>query len=216
MVVLAVLVLMVLVSVHATALNVRVKRRPGDQPPQGECSNFWLGGISKLHFYTCCNNLDEGPHPYCDGRTYQRASKESYCKPGGFDGGNGKQHESYRCGGCDGQTQVAKKCEPWPSLDVVGTCWVFTKCFTDYCEERYRLKGLNLAVGDGSRMPDTCYNGKCDVGETTDNCPVDCCYKKNKHCTWSNKCVPQFCATPSCENGCDGILILLGLQPSTS
>ncbi|XP_046557304.1 uncharacterized protein LOC124266548 [Haliotis rubra] len=204
MVIMVALALTTLASVHATSPNVRVKRRPVDQPHEGMCSNFWWGGISKVHFYTCCNNLDEGPNPYCDGRTYHRASNGSYCKPGGFDGGNGEQHESYRCGGCDGQARVAEKCEPWPSLDVVGTCWVFTKCFTDFCEKRYRVNGLNLAVRDRPGMPDTCYNGKCDVGETTDNCPVDCCYTKNKQCTWGNKCTQLFCATPSCGVGWSG------------
>ncbi|XP_071098044.1 uncharacterized protein [Haliotis cracherodii] len=205
MVGLAVIVLAVLVSVQSAPRHVRVNRRPGDHPPEGECSNFWMGGISKVHFYTCCNNLDEGPQPYCAGRTYQRASTESYCKPGGYDGGNGKQRDSYRCGGCDGQTQVAVKCKPPPILDVVGTCWVFTKCFTDYCEERYRVNELNFTL-DVSRMPDTCYNGVCDAGETTDNCPVDCCYKKNpSQCTWNTKCVPQFCGTPACQCGGEGV-----------
>ncbi|XP_067653655.1 uncharacterized protein [Haliotis asinina] len=206
MVILAVIVLTTLVSVHANSPHVRVKRRPVDQPPAGTCSNFWWGGKSKVHFYTCCNNLNES-RPYCDGRTYHRASNESYCKSGGFDGGDGEQHGSYRCGGCDGQTRVAKQCKAWPPLDVVGTCWVFTKCFTDYCQKWYQVNGLRLAVRDGPGMPNTCYNGKCDAGETTDNCPLDCCYKKNKQCTWNNKCLLQFCATPSCGSGVDGVFI---------
>ncbi|XP_071098889.1 uncharacterized protein [Haliotis cracherodii] len=207
-----------LVYAGSTHGHVRVKRKPGDRPAPGKCLSFNRGGSSRVHFYACCNNINSTDSS-CDGRTYQRASSTSYCKPGGEDKGNGVVREEFACGGCVGQGSVANICKPSIKLfDIPGTCWMFTKCFKKHCKKQYsdQRSGLNLQVVDPSTssMPDTCYNYVCDVGETTDNCPVDCCFKQNpSQCTWvaNGTCIPEFCDTPSCGvNGGVGVSSTLG------
>ncbi|XP_071099065.1 uncharacterized protein [Haliotis cracherodii] len=189
----AIVVLAVVVSVYSVPQLRRIKRKSGDSPPSGECMTFNLGGKSRLHSYVCCNNLSEEDST-CDGETYQRASILSYCKSGGFDGGDGhKKGSTYPCMGCTGQRKIAAKCKPHIWLNFIGTCWLFPMCFEKHCRRQYQIIGV---------MPDTCYNGVCDAGETTDNCPVDCCYKKNSKCTWSTlRCLPEYCNTPTCTGG---------------
>ncbi|XP_071098205.1 uncharacterized protein [Haliotis cracherodii] len=192
-------------------IHVRVKRKSGDRPLPGQCLAFNRGGSSRLHYYACCNNINDTDSS-CDGRTYHRASSASYCNSGGTDNGHGVIVSSFACGGCTGQSNVANTCKPSKWLDIPGTCFLFTSCFEKHCKRLYSHQGsgLNLQVVDpSSSMPESCYNGVCDDGETTDNCPADCCFKLNpSQCTWVNndKCIPKFCDTPSCSaNGGEGV-----------
>ncbi|XP_067653527.1 uncharacterized protein [Haliotis asinina] len=204
----------IFVSVGSSQVHVRVKRKPGDRPKPGQCLSFNRGGTSKVHFYACCNNVNDTDKS-CDGRTYQRGSSTSYCGSGGADKGKGVIRAEFACGGCPGQGSVANKCKPIPIFDLPGTCWLFTKCFKKYCKKRYSAQssGLNMQVVDPSStsMPDTCYNTVCDPGETTANCPVDCCFKLNpSKCTWvtNGTCIPEYCDTPSCSvNGAVGLTV---------
>lgn len=153
----------------------RVPRRTGDQPSLGNCLSFNFGGLSRLHWYNCCNNCRNGENSSCPS-TYQSASKELYCDTCGRDTnkGNGRPRSSgteFNCGGCDGQATVDKKCRSWWK-GIPGFCWAYSLCFKKQCKGRYK----------------NCGNRVCDAGETKDNCPIDCCDLKNDPC----------CGEPGC------------------
>ncbi|XP_060071394.1 uncharacterized protein LOC132551284 [Ylistrum balloti] len=140
---------------------VRVPRRTGDQPTVGNCLSFNFGGVSRLHWYSCCNNCIGDKNSTCPS-TYQSASNNKYCDSCGRDtkGGNGdarNRGKQFSCGGCQGQGIVDKKCREWWK-EIPGFCWAYTLCFVKQCEGKYK----------------NCGNRKCDKGETKENCPIDC------------------------------------------
>ncbi|XP_063415024.1 uncharacterized protein LOC134696984 [Mytilus trossulus] len=181
-----------------------IKNRPiraaGDQPAEGKCQVFKWGGTSGTHWYSCCNNCNiPGNTPSCDGNTYQSASSNSYCSKCGEDNGISKASKyknEFKCGDCDGQDTNRKKCLQGLRMiyNIPGLCWAHILCFKKFCEQSYSRRKRDL-----NTIPDTCFNLKCEVGETTSNCPVDCCSKKNPSCTWKkDTCLAQCCGEPTC------------------
>ncbi|XP_021368447.1 uncharacterized protein LOC110460063 [Mizuhopecten yessoensis] len=157
----------------------RVLRRTGDQPSLGNCLSFTFGGISRLHWYSCCNNCKNDVNSTCPS-TYQSASKEQYCDKCGRDTkkGNGKPRsdgQPFNCGGCKGQANVDKKCRSWWKK-IPGFCWAYSLCFKQQCEGKYK----------------NCGNRVCDVGETKENCPIDCCDLKNNPCCGEPGCCAKI------------------------
>jgi len=61
----------------------------GPAPPAGKCTEYDCGGSSGVHYYTCCNNCDEGPNPPGDGTEYDGASNGNYCGACGANLGGG-------------------------------------------------------------------------------------------------------------------------------
>ena len=168
----------------------RMKRAVGDQPPQGKCLSFKLERQNDVQTieYVCCNNCGEtnqnclayrsgsAGYNYCDrcgGNTLNSAYKQS-ARP-------------FSCGGCAGQTRKQHTCRAQYST-IPATCWLFRGCFERECK-----KEQGYSVG-------TCFNGFCDVEENAENCPADCCFKKNpQNCTLVNgKCPVQCCGETSC------------------
>ena len=195
--------LMVFFGLFVCSLSMRIKRREGDQAPTGQCTTFKRGGISRLHWYACCNNCGTSDTS-CNGKTYQSASSERYCGNCGVDTkkGNGKHYKTYSCGGCEGQNRVSSKClEKLRSVyQIPGLCWAFAKCFTKKCKSRSKRS---------VETPETCFNLRCDPGETVDNCPSDCCGTKNAKCDWSKlSCVDVCCSESTCcdASGSDGLV----------
>jgi hypothetical protein len=184
----------------AECQSVRVRRKTGDQPAPGKCGLFMFGGISRYHVYECCNNCNE-EHPYCDGKTYQSASKGIYCDKCGVDNSNGSGLFAFQfpCGGCARQNLVNETCLKKVQkyhLDRPGFCWLYAFCFSAYCvlSEKDNLLYSNYTI------PDTCFDLVCDLGENTENCPVDCCRSVNKQCNvdiMDKKIVPPLCCTQS-------------------
>jgi hypothetical protein len=100
----------------------------GADPGEGECQNYWCGGSSGVHFYTCCN-FPRGSA--CDDMEFDGASGGDYCGSNGENNGAGRAWgQSWPIGpdGCD----LAKECHDVCSLNpltVPGTCFSYTICF---------------------------------------------------------------------------------------
>ncbi|XP_021349262.1 uncharacterized protein LOC110447715 isoform X2 [Mizuhopecten yessoensis] len=178
----------------------RVVRKAGDQPSEGSCMEFNFGGDSGVHWYNCCNNCINGrPVDDCDQITWQSVSTTSYCGSCGSDTqrGNGNMRGTqFKCGGCSRQKIIRKECSSFWK-EIPGFCWVFSKCFQETCQKTHSIVKRSVIT---NQTPDTCYNNVCDAGETPDNCPTDCCYKRNPSCAWNNTCVSPCCG----EIGCCG------------
>lgn len=184
-------------------VNIRSIRAAGDQAAEGRCQVFKWGGKSTLHWYSCCNNCKSDNSSYtpsCDGETYQSASSTSYCNKCGVDKGTGNAttfQNEFRCGDCDGQNQKRAFCvaKLRGIYKIPGFCWAHARCFKYHCQRSYNRQKREL-----KDLPDNCFNLNCDSGETSENCAVDCCYKKNPSaCSWKiNECVDKCCEEPSC------------------
>ncbi|VDI11217.1 Hypothetical predicted protein [Mytilus galloprovincialis] len=112
----------------------REKRKTGQQTSPGRCFGFNRRGMSRLHYYSCCNNCGSSEDS-CNNRTYHTASSRSYCNECGKDGtGNGKRMEAFKCGGCRGQQRVYDECAK-SIANHKGLCWVFTNCFEETCKK---------------------------------------------------------------------------------
>ena len=176
--------------------------KTGQQPPPGMCNLFMFGGISRIHFYECCNNCNE-ERPTCDGKTYQSASKGQYCDKCGVDNskGNGIKLLQFACGGCKRQDQIDEICLEIvrkQHLDKPGFCWLYAFCFSAYC---VHTKNENLIYSNRT-IPDTCFDLQCGPGETIENCPIDCCGSVNQQCKVDikdpNAVPPKCCMEYSC------------------
>ncbi|XP_074645809.1 uncharacterized protein LOC141902067 [Tubulanus polymorphus] len=184
------------------ALCERWPRKAGDKASDGHCLEFNWGGLTGVHWYSCCNNCKNGNATavVCDKKTYHTASSGIYCGSCGVDlkaGDGSKRGEQFYCGGCAGQEEVAALCSRWWN-NIKGMCWHFSKCFHDKCTDKY---GYAPAPSQPAKAPPTCYDGKCQAGETTKNCPIDCCYKINPKChlaNLKNTCMDKCCSDEKC------------------
>ena len=150
----------ILLSLVACSWGQRFSRRVGDQADEGKCLSLNWGGLTRVHWYTCCNNC-ESQDTSCDGKTYHGASDGVYCDACGTDNkaGDGKIREDFSCGGCTGQEQILNKCRSKLGIlfKTFGFCWAFTRCFEQHCKKQY----------EQSVTPkDTAFDGVCNEGET--------------------------------------------------
>jgi len=186
----------ILLSLVACSGGQRFSRRAGDQADEGKCLSLNWGGLTGLHWYTCCNNCNS-QDTSCDGKTYHGASDGVYCDACGTDNkaGDGKIREDFSCGGCTGQEQILNKCRSKLGIlfKTVGFCWAFTWCFEHHCKKQYM---------QGVTPKDTAFDLVCNEGETVEDSPFDCCQTVNDACkqnAWVNgKCPPKCCGEPGC------------------
>lgn len=124
--------------------------REGVENLPGYCVSFNRGGVTGLHWYTCCNNQGDpqASSPRCSGFTYQGgiglesmvASRVSIqCGINGSNAGVGCRRTyashgvPFSCGGCRGQTLVDAHCMRNFLRAVPGFCWRYTNCFESTC-----------------------------------------------------------------------------------
>lgn len=184
-----------------------------DQAPKGKCLSFkWEREDDEID-YVCCNNCAE-ENEHCFGKTY--GSTGDYCNSCGRNKLSFARKLSmpFSCGGCNGQTHEANTCKRWYSSLPVG-CWLFRGCFETACQNIAGEEGLSnynpfLSDGVPGETPyydkqvgsklGSCFNGVCDDGEYIENCPADCCIKRNpQKCTLlQGLCPPECCGEPHC------------------
>lgn len=156
------------------------------------CQNYWWGGTSGVHFYTCCNNCEDGNNnTACAWKTWQGGgSRQLYCGqcgsnvPYGTPASPGCQlNIPYTCGGCDGETKSDSTCLHW-YVDFPGVCWIYTACFSLQCRD-YQQE--TLSAFSESYNNSLCGNMHCDadLGETTETCPLDCCQTVTQQCNFT-------------------------------
>lgn len=171
-------------------------------PQENYCQFLTFGGETDLHEYICCNNCHAGGSAEsCDGHTYETGSNISYCGPCGIDKGGGHVHEEFPCNGCEGQATAETIClSKWPHF--AGTCWIFASCMKNRCKDMTRWWW--------------CGDGICNLaqGETTFNCPIDCCQTVTPDCIpQKGLCLPKCCNDPCCDcssTPCAGVTCPLG------
>lgn len=170
----------------------KAKRRT---PNKGYCSAYQFGGTSRVHFYSCCNNCDEGSPPSCDGVTYQGASTENYCGPCGKPRNGRPVRRNYLFGprqrktaGCAAQTACVERCKAFDLFP--GTCWMWTSCFS---------KCVRKSTKQNGQANEFCGDGLCTQNENSTTCPIDCCGHVDPECVLQEgKCLPTRCGFPSC------------------
>lgn len=143
-------------------------------------------------YYICCNNCYKrlpSFTPHCDGETYQQVSSQAYCNSCGVDKSRTSSlfESEFYCGGCSGQNFVNQTCSTtWNN--VSSTCWAFVSCMKTTCVNMFEELGILS----------NCGNRYCNIDETSDTCPIDCCFKKSASCTWGSECLPKCCGEKSC------------------
>jgi len=91
----------------------------------------------------------------------------------------------------------------WSAWDTSGIFFADVGTYTQ-CGEKYKSeKRLQITI-----IPYDCGNGKCEVGETTSNCPQDCVTEPScgdGQCNGDETCqtCPQDCG--ACDDPCQGI-----------
>ena len=143
--------LVVLLFAYPTVINSIECEQRGTEDQPGECVSFNRGGVTGLHWYTCCNNLgDPDEHQrYCASFTYQgglgekslsnRIRLPAQCGTNGYNAGIGcrRQHgqhaKTFKCGGCRGQHLVDTYCLKNFLRAIPGFCWRYTNCFETTC-----------------------------------------------------------------------------------
>ena len=139
------------------------------------CTQYKLGGVSKIHYYTCCRNPDED----CDGKTYQgggsKEPTEDYCDPGGVATGGGVVDFVFCCGSCAQQDYCEAKCDyAWFGLLKVTPCLcgAWSRCFRNCCKKS-QTNSTNSTDGV-VEVDEFCADGVCQEGENNSTCPTDC------------------------------------------
>lgn len=185
---------------------------PGENQPSF-CTTHYLGGSSKVHQYSCCNNCHkETTYPLssnkvCEGVTYQGGSSGSYCGQCGQALGGGRLKWFFNCVNCSIQNQCEALCnKKVPTM--AGFCWKWASCFKGCCtnqmvshhhgeHEQLLIKELNLVLQSGEER--FCGDTICQAQESHINCPGDCCYKvNNATCPSTAKCLPSCCEQTNC------------------
>ena len=181
-------------------LTLVVLRTEAFQAPAGKCQGFKWGGVSGTRWFTCCHNCQEEDRS-CDNRTYQSASDRAYCGSCGTTTDQGViipnlWEAEFGCGSCGGQNFIQSTCTSniMALYQIKGFCWAFTMCFRRKCLRAHSTKR------SATDAPDSCFNLRCDPGETVENCPTDCCSTVNpEKCTWaSDKCLDPCCGESAC------------------
>ena len=105
----------------------------GSAIPEGECQHFHLGGVSGVHFYTCCNY----PNSECSDVEFDGASDGNYCDDGQSteEGGGTELGDSFACGDtCNKATECKDFCDA-EAFSVPAFCWNWSLCFDACCDD---------------------------------------------------------------------------------
>ena len=164
------------------------------------CTQFDHGGVSGIHFYTCCNSCNDADSS-CNSNTYQGgASTDNYCSTCGRNSAQGGGRITYRfnCVSCDQQTICENTCNKnWLSKNVPGLCPKWSGCFRGCC-----LKAQQNSIGkreiSGSEVGEFCGDFVCQTGEDHSTCPTDCCPVYNPAECDPDSCNPDCCYEPRC------------------
>ena len=123
------------------------------------CKQYKFGGVSKIHYFTCCSN----PNEDCDGKTYQGGgAKNDYCSPGGVSNekGGGIEDFEFCCGSCAQQDYCEAKCDnAWFGLLKVtpGLCGAWSRCFRNCCKKSNSTNSTDGVV----EVDEFCADGVC-------------------------------------------------------
>ena len=96
------------------------------------CNSFYMGGVSRVHHWACCNNCEDPNSNECGDKTWQGGSSEDYCGKCGQNTAGGEPKYSFNCGGCTTQKSCKKICNS-RGLDIIGLCWKWMDCFKECC-----------------------------------------------------------------------------------
>lgn len=161
------------------------------------CTQYDHGGVSKVHFYTCCNNCNDPGDQSCDGTVYQGGGTtgNEYCSRCGVNSPEGGGRITYRfnCGSCSRQRECEKICdENWFSKTIPGLCPKWSGCFRGCCTQNSRKRDTGDAIGE------FCGDFTCQETENSQTCPIDCCPLQNPTNCTSSECSPDCCLQPEC------------------
>ena len=162
------------------------------------CTQYDHGGTSGIHFYTCCDNCNDGDDTSCDGHTYQGGgSTGSYCSSCGQHSQSGGGRVTYRfnCVSCSQQKRCEDECnKDWVAKDVPTQCPRWSGCFRGCCVKASGKHQSKRQTTNGStEVGEFCGDSICQAGEDHYTCPIDCCPSVN-----ANDCHPKNCSNPSC------------------
>ncbi len=177
-------------SATCVALLVLIAFQSLDAADAAQCTEY-MGGTStflgfEVHRFACCDNSRDADSS-CTGRTWQGGSTEPYCgRSGDTTLSDADTRDHYSCSGCSAQLDAVNDCVIW---DIPGLCWKWLSCFSENCNSN-RKRQIRSAF---------CGNGVCDIGESSDSCPLDCCGTVNEMCAGTG-CTPECCSTATCCN----------------
>ena len=170
------------------------------------CTQYDHGGVSSVHFFTCCDNSNDND-PSCAGTTYQGGgSTDAYCGNHGLSSSLGGGRITYRfnCVNCAQQAACEAKCDVvWANKYIPGFCPRWAGCFRGCCVKA-DLKYGNRNKRDSNNTIDFefCGDHVCQSDEDVDNCPIDCCSEIRPSC--NTNCTDLCCYEPGCcDNGGD-------------
>lgn len=155
------------------------EEKPGENEP-AFCTAYYLGGITGVHQWGCCNNCNDETQNTCDGVTYQGGSTVTYCGQCGENiaANKGQVKYSFNCGSCDIQTECQKRCDDTLLYRLPGLCWKWIDCFYGCCLKAVPQSNKKRSVRITSQQVSSlefCGDGDCTGHETTTSCPEDCC-----------------------------------------
>ncbi len=168
------------------------------------CTQYDHGGVSSVHFFTCCDNSQE-KEANCAGTTYQGGgSTGDYCDDDGLSSEEGGGRITYRfnCVNCAQQSACEDKCdEEWFGItnNVPGFCPKWAGCFRGCCVEADRKNGnikQNITNSNNTIDFEFCGDFVCQSDENVDNCPIDCCSEIRPSC--NSNCTDLCCYEPGC------------------
>lgn len=161
------------------------------------CTEFF-GGQWYIHWYNCCDNCEE-ESPYCDGWTWQGASNVRYCGSCGETSYNGKYLKQFECVDCNVQGNCSELVRKY---NYPGLCWMWSMAFRGCCKSA-ASENSNLQTGYDVMKTSFSFCGdrKCQTGEDSTNCPLDCCpLVNNEVCSGGSDadCLPACCSESTC------------------
>ena len=173
-----------------------------DQPSY--CTQYDHGGISGVHFYTCCNNCNDD-NGSCDGYTYQGGgATKDYCSTCGQNSESGGGRITYRfnCVNCAQQALCDRTCSTGFfafTKHIPGLCHAWTRCFRLCCIAAANSRQVKAAYISGTdEKYEFCGDFVCQNGEDHITCPTDCCPHYNPNGCGLLLFGPDCCYEPGC------------------
>lgn len=195
---------------------------PGEHMP-AFCNAYYLGGMSTVHHWTCCNNCNDATPNTCDGVTYHGGSSTSYCGACGNNTAKNKGEMEYyfNCDSCELQSACQAKCNHTHGglLKVPGFCWLWSECFYQCClvaaPQPNKKRSIAVSVAEVANLQ-FCGDGTCSASETSISCPTDCYYLPNAVKNTTHGITPSCCAAVHVASpfGSSVLIIMLALLAS--
>lgn len=137
------------------------------------CTQYDHGGITGIHFYTCCNNCNDNDNT-CKGTTYHGGGSRdiNYCAPCGENKDGGRVTYHFNCVSCAQQSYCESLCDKGVAgfiwKNVPGFCRKWSTCFRDCCHMASYSQEKREVVGN------LCGDFICQEGEDERSCSIDC------------------------------------------